>query len=168
MQLYNTLDSIAADLGCAIVLNHHSSKGDQSQKAVTDVGAGAGAISRAADSHLIIRPHQLESCAVLEGACRSFAPVAPRTIRWEYPLWHLMGIEPELKQRKSPQQETQAKNDRETEQTIIGQLTKHPRLTNPRLRTRTGFGAARLTRGLARLMESNRVTSRRMKKKDRR
>ena len=40
--LYNHIDRYAADLGCAFVLIHHSSKGNQSGKSVTDVGAGAG------------------------------------------------------------------------------------------------------------------------------
>ena len=39
--LYNALDCYADALGAAFVNIHHSSKGDQSGKAVTDVGAGA-------------------------------------------------------------------------------------------------------------------------------
>jgi uncharacterized caspase-like protein len=41
-QVYNHIDRFAARLGCAFVLVHHASKGMQSGKAVTDVGAGAG------------------------------------------------------------------------------------------------------------------------------
>lgn len=57
-QVYNHLDRHAARLGCSFVLIHHSSKGNQSGKAVTDVGAGAGSQSRATDTHLVLRPHE--------------------------------------------------------------------------------------------------------------
>jgi hypothetical protein len=94
--IYNGIDAMAADTGAAIVLIHHSSKGDQSGKSVTDVGSGAGAVSRAADTHLILRPHAVEGLAVLDTACRSFPPNPPRSIRWEYPLWCESMIPPEL------------------------------------------------------------------------
>ena len=53
--IYNAIDGYADSLRSCFVLIHHSTKGIQSGKAVTDVGAGAGAQSRAADSHLILR-----------------------------------------------------------------------------------------------------------------
>src|SRR5690606_29377454 len=94
--MYNAIDALAADAGCAVVLNHHSSKGDQSGKTVTDVGSGAGSMSRAADTHLVIRPHQTESHAVLDAVCRSWPPVESRSIRWEWPLWHASDLDPVL------------------------------------------------------------------------
>ena len=42
---YNRLDRIAERTKAAIVLIHHSSKGSQSDKRITDVGAGAGSQS---------------------------------------------------------------------------------------------------------------------------
>lgn len=81
-QVYNLLDRYAAKTRAAFILIHHSSKGDQSGKAVTDVGAGAGAQSRATDCHLVIRPHEEDDCAVLDAAVRSFAPIQPVTLRW--------------------------------------------------------------------------------------
>ncbi len=86
--LYNKLDWYASRLQCAFILIHHSSKGNQSQKSITDVGAGAGAQSRAADTHLILRPHEESNVAVLEAAVRSWPPRAPMCLRWEFPLWH--------------------------------------------------------------------------------
>jgi RecA-family ATPase len=56
-ELYNLLDTYADALGAGFTLIHHSSKGNQSAKSVTDVGAGAGAQSRAADTHVSLRPH---------------------------------------------------------------------------------------------------------------
>jgi hypothetical protein len=85
--LYNRIDHYAAQLECAFVLIHHSSKGNQSGKAVTDVGAGAGSQSRAADAHLILRPHEEEDVVVLESAVRSWPPMAPKALLWNWPLF---------------------------------------------------------------------------------
>ncbi len=73
--------------GSSLLLVHHASKGTQSGKAVTDVGAGAGAQSRATDTHLVLRPHQEDDCVVAEAVVRSWPPVAPRCLRWQFPLW---------------------------------------------------------------------------------
>ncbi|MCC5828946.1 MAG: AAA family ATPase [Phycisphaeraceae bacterium] len=85
--LYNLIDHYASRLQCAFVLIHHSSKGNQSGKAVTDVGAGAGSQSRAADTHLILRPHEEDGIVVLESAVRSWPPMAPRALKWDWPLF---------------------------------------------------------------------------------
>ncbi len=86
-RLYNLIDAYADQLGAAFILVHHTSKGNQSGKGVTDVGSGAGSISRATDSHLILRPHAEPNCAVLEAAVRSWPPVEPRVLRWTFPVW---------------------------------------------------------------------------------
>jgi hypothetical protein len=85
--LYNELDHYADALQAGFALIHHATKGDQSAKAITDVGAGAGAQSRATDTHLILRPHQEPDAVVLDAAVRSWAPVEPRCLRWRWPLW---------------------------------------------------------------------------------
>jgi len=85
--LYNQIDHYAAQMQCAFVLIHHASKGNQASKAVTDVGAGAGSQSRAADTHLILRPHQAEGIVVLESAVRSWPPMGPQALVWNWPLF---------------------------------------------------------------------------------
>jgi hypothetical protein len=85
--IYNAIDRYADLLGCSFVLIHHSTKGSQFGKAITDVGAGAGAQSRATDTHLILRPHEENDVVVLEAAVRSWPPVTPRCLRWMYPVW---------------------------------------------------------------------------------
>ncbi len=90
-QVYNVLDLYAAKLGCCFILIHHSTKGVQSGKAVTDVGAGAGAQSRAADSHLILRQHEEEGVVVLDAAVRSWPPIQPICLRWTFPVWPVAG-----------------------------------------------------------------------------
>ncbi len=85
--LYNYLDSFADYLKCCFVLIHHTSKGNQSLKELTDVGAGAGAQSRATDTHLILRRHEEEDAVVMEAAVRSWPPREPRCLRWAWPVW---------------------------------------------------------------------------------
>lgn len=85
--LYNYLDSFADYLKCCFVLIHHTSKGNQSMKDLTDVGAGAGAQSRATDTHLILRRHEEEDAVVMEAAVRSWPPREPRCLRWAWPVW---------------------------------------------------------------------------------
>ena len=93
----NQIDSLARDLQCAIVVVHHSTKGSQAEKSVTDMGAGGGAQARAVDAHIVIRPHQLSELAVLEAAVRSFRPLQPQTIRFDFPLWSMVsGVAPRL------------------------------------------------------------------------
>ena len=85
--LYNHLDCYADRLGCCFVVIHHTSKGNQSGKSITDVGAGAGSQSRATDTHVILRPHEESDVAVLDAAVRSWPPVASRCLRWTCPVW---------------------------------------------------------------------------------
>jgi hypothetical protein len=85
--IYNRLDAYAERLGCCFIAIHHTTQGNQSTKAVTDVGAGAGSQSRAADAHLVLRPHEQPGAVVLEAVVRSWPPVAPIVLRWEFPAW---------------------------------------------------------------------------------
>ena len=85
--LDNIVDSMADRLGACFVLIHHSSKGSQSGKTVTDVGSGAGAQSRACDTHLVLRAHEMDGCYVLDAAARSWPPITPIALRWEFPIF---------------------------------------------------------------------------------
>jgi len=85
--LYNILDSFSDYMKSSFVLIHHTSKGNQSLKDVTDVGAGAGAQSRATDTHLVLRRHEQNDVVVLEAAVRSWPPLPPRCLRWAWPIW---------------------------------------------------------------------------------
>ena len=86
--IYNLIDKYAAALDCAFVLIHHTSKGNQSLKSVTDVGAGAGSQSRAADAHVILRRHKVKGVVVMESVVRSFPSVSPICLRWDWPVWN--------------------------------------------------------------------------------
>jgi hypothetical protein len=89
-RLYSRLDEFALHCGCSIVIVHHTSKGSQGGKATTDVGSGAGAISRACDTHLTLVEHEVEGQLVLKGVARSFAPLDPLVVRFAYPNWRVV------------------------------------------------------------------------------
>ena len=86
--IYNLIDKYAAALDCAFVLIHHTSKGNQATKSVTDVGAGAGSQSRASDTHVILRRHKEQGVVVMESVVRSFPSLDPVCLRWDWPLWN--------------------------------------------------------------------------------
>ncbi len=101
--VYNAIDRYADLLGCCFVLIHPTSKGNQSGKAITDVGAGAGSQSRATDTHLVLRPHEEDDVVVLEAAVRSWPPVMPRCLRWAFPVWTLADdLDPALLRSEQP------------------------------------------------------------------
>lgn len=85
--IYNTIDGYANTLGSAFVLVHHTSKGNQSFKSITDEGAGAGSQARATDTHLVLRPHEEDDAIVLDAAVRSWPPADPFGLRWNFPVW---------------------------------------------------------------------------------
>jgi hypothetical protein len=114
--LYNQLDYYADQLGASFALIHHSSKGSQTGKAVTDVGSGAGAQSRATDTHLILRPHEVKDAVVVDAAVRSWAPVEPFCIRWEFPTWSSApDLDPTALRRDRPRRAEQPKEQKPQE-----------------------------------------------------
>ncbi|WP_425397294.1 AAA family ATPase [Aeoliella sp.] len=152
-KLYNTVDQYAATTGAAWVFIHHTSKGLQSDKSVTDVGAGAGSQSRAADTHLILRPHEEQDVVVLDAAVRSFPPITPIGLRWEFPLWLPDGAVDvrKLDGLKTKQETKQDTKDQQGIEIITQTLTETPWLTKTKLRDRTGIGGERLSRLLGKM-----------------
>jgi len=101
--IYNHVDALADRLGCSFVLIHHATKGNQSAKSVTDVGAGAGSQSRATDTHLVLRPHEEPGAVVLEAAVRSWPPIEPMPLRWLFPVWKpACDLDPSLLKSEKP------------------------------------------------------------------
>jgi hypothetical protein len=157
--MYNAIDVICDKLRCAWIHVHHSSKGNQSEKSVTDTGAGAGAQSRACDSHLILREHQEEGIFVLEGALRSFPPIEPLPLRWEFPLWRPEeSIDPtKLKNKMTSQERRQNEKDTAGIVAISKALAAGP-ATVSKLRQLTKFRAERIQRLLDQLELAGSVT----------
>lgn len=115
-RLYNRLDSYAGILRSGFTLIHHASKGGQSGKAVTDVGAGAGAQSRATDTHLVMRPHEEDGVVVLDAAVRSWKPIDPICLRWDFPVWNeAHGLDPRLLRPDGPTRRKREKTEDKVE-----------------------------------------------------
>lgn len=85
--VYDELNEITRAHGCAIVVVHHTSKGDQWSKSVSDIGAGAGSQSRACDAHITLRPLREDGTAALYAIVRSWPPVLPIGLRFLHPRW---------------------------------------------------------------------------------
>ena len=149
-QFHNAVDRLARRLDCAIVLVHHATKGDQGGKSVTDVGSGGGSQSRTVDCHLVIRPHeQSDDLAVLDAAVRTFAPVEPQTLRWEFPLWRLEEFtEPLVRQPRTRGDSRQEVKDRESLSQLANVFheSRGQPLSRYELRTGMGCGYDRVNR----------------------
>lgn len=154
MQIYNKLDQYAARWDCAICVVHHSSKGEQTSKSVVDVGAGAGAIARAADTHLVIRPHEEDDLSVLEVVTRSFKSPPPRSIRFDWPLWSTVSADPVLKVQKTRGDANQEAKDREAETTVRDVLKEgNDWMASAAIRRKSGLGGPRCDRALVRMKD---------------
>jgi hypothetical protein len=149
---YNICADIADYTLAALFLVLHASKGSQSDKAVTDTGVGAGSQSRACDAHIVLREHQQPGVAVLDAALRSFAPIEPQSLRWEFPLWlPANDVDPsQLKRQQSRGQHREGINK------IVGVLRQGAASTRS-IRTQTGFGKSRAERLLDQLFADEQV-----------
>ena len=87
--LYNRVDALAHDTKAAWALVHHLSKGTAANalKSTTDAGAGAGAFSRAADTHLVLRPLKVPGAFGVSAATRSWPAVKPFAVRRLWPVF---------------------------------------------------------------------------------
>jgi hypothetical protein len=159
-RVYNWVDEMADCFHMSIALVHHSSKGDQSQKAVTDVGAGAGSIARATDTHVILRPHEEEDVAVMDVALRSFAPVPARCYRWEFPVWTPADdLSPDLLGNPAKRKKEQADHAKVQKEgtLLLSRLDEYdPQrqgATISKLRKWTGWGLDKVNRVVASLLQ---------------
>jgi len=153
-QLFNQIDRYAYRTNAAIVNVHHTSKGDQSGKTLTDIGAGAGAMSRATDCHLVMLPHKLADCAVLQASVRSFPPMKAFTIKFTFPLWERKdAIKPELKtrQRAGDSMKDAADNERILR---LFEERQDQLISASQVRNHTGISRGRVDRLVAELREA--------------
>lgn len=156
---YNLVDQYAAETRAAFFLVHHATKGNQESKSVTDMGAGGGAQSRAADCHIAIRELEEPGCCALEAVVRSFPPVQPMAIRWAFPIWTpAIDVDPtKLKGRGTKQQEQQSAKDREGCEKILKALRDLKRGTARAMREKTGISRERQQRLLDWLMSEGHI-----------
>lgn len=158
---YNLLDQFGAHTLAAQTVIHHSTKGGQGEKRVVDVGAGAGSQSRAADCHVVLREHEDDGLAVLDAAVRSFPPLEPVALRWEFPLWvpDEYADAGKLKGKLSAKDERQKDKDREGCLQIASAL-RQGEASQSVIRDRTGISKDRSDRLLRILISENQVEAR--------
>ena len=162
MAIYNRLDHYAAKWDAAIAVVHHSSKGAQGDKSVTDVGSGAGAISRAADTHIVIRPHEKPELCVLECVTRSFKSPEPVSIKFTWPLWEAVTTVAEVKRVGRQNGEQQAKEDSTARQEILDAIPVEPKsIQQVKLREKFDFGVPKFARLIGGLVRDKKVKLRR-------
>jgi len=121
MLIYNTIDRIARTFDCSVICVHHSSKGNQTEKQVSDVGAGAGAISRAADTQVVLFPHEQEGMVCVEAITRSSKTPKSRSATLDGFLWTLCDDEAVRKSDQEPKQ------DKKAQSTIQNQMKRSAR-----------------------------------------
>ena len=165
MAIYNKLDHYAATWDCAIAIVHHASKGQQGDKALTDVGAGAGSISRAADTHIVIRQHENPDLSVLECVTRSFKSPAPVSIRFDWPLWNAVSTAAEVKKQGRQNQDAQAKSDKEALAAILDKVQDGKPIQQGRLFEQFEYGENKCRRLVGKLVRDGaiRITRKRRK-----
>lgn len=87
-EVYDKIDRFTSRTGVAVAVVHHTSKGAQHDKAVTDIGSGAGAMARSVDTHLAIVPDPNNNeQALLQVALRSFPDLPEMALKREGYLW---------------------------------------------------------------------------------
>jgi hypothetical protein len=126
------------------------------------VGSGAGAQARAVDCHAILRPHAEKDVHVLEAALRSFPPLEPVCLRWEFPIWKpAEGLDPTRLADKVAREEAKAaarqRQDDSDDGKLLEAITKiHGRgqpATLKQARTEAALSHDRATRAARRLVE---------------
>lgn len=89
MRVFRALSATATQQNATVFVTHHFSKGKQTDKAISDIGSGGGAQSRATDCHMVLLPHKEAGHLALHFIVREFATAKPIVIRDEFPLWVL-------------------------------------------------------------------------------
>lgn len=96
-KLMNVLQNIADETAVPILIVHHTTKGDQSAKSTLDLAAGAGSFGRSLDAMIAIRDHETEGHNVCEFKARTNKPMAPLSVKFEWPLWYATTLSPEIR-----------------------------------------------------------------------
>jgi hypothetical protein len=88
--VYNYLETLMTIIPkAALMLIHHTSKGSQFSKSISDIGSGAGVQSRATDCHMILREHEENGYFVIDAITRSFRQPGSFVVKYDYPTYKL-------------------------------------------------------------------------------
>ena len=154
------LQAFAARHNIAVVIVHHATKGDQSQKNVRDIGSGSGVLQRMVDCVIAIREHAEKDVYVMAALPRSFATPEPVCIKWEFPTMRLAPeYDPtELKKQGSPTLDTAG--DRAAKELIMEMLdapANREGVPAGRIRVLLGAGNGKVKRLLGQLEVAGRI-----------
>lgn len=99
-QLLGELEKLVSQRECGLIYSDHTPKGDLSQRDHIDLASGSGVKARDPDGLVTLRKHadweELNRLYVLESTARNCPPVPPATVRFDYPCYSLIDIEPAL------------------------------------------------------------------------
>jgi len=87
------LDRITTEASATVILNDHSSKGNQSEKDPLDVIRGSSAKGGDLDAAMVLRKHEVEGCFRVDMVHRELPPVDPLVLEWKFPM---MTLRPDL------------------------------------------------------------------------
>jgi len=88
-ELLNKFLALGSVLNCAIALTQHFSKGNQSEKDPEDRFSGSGVWARFPDCLITITDLEEENCFAADFLLRSFPPLDPLALRWEFPRFQI-------------------------------------------------------------------------------
>jgi hypothetical protein len=84
--IMNAIDELGQGFGASVLFSAHYSKGNQSSKESIDRISGSGVFGRDADTIISMTAHEEKDCFTIEPILRSFAPIEPWVVRWNYPV----------------------------------------------------------------------------------
>jgi len=109
-QLMGELERLVSQRACGLIYSDHTPKGDLSQRDHIDLASGSGVKARDPDGLVTIRKHadwaELDRLYVLESTARNCPPVPPATVRFDYPCFSIVDMEPALPNPKAGRKPT--------------------------------------------------------------
>lgn len=121
---------ITTATGAAMILSHHSTKGNQATRSVADVGSGSGVLQRYINAHCVLREHSQKGMAVFEAKLRDFDEDDygnAETWEFKYPLWRLRpDIDPTLKAGTTQGDVRRKENLSESARRVLEAVRKYP------------------------------------------
>lgn len=87
--LLNELERFAIQTGAAVCFTSHFAKGNASRKEAQDRISGSGVFARDPDTIVTLTALQTPDAYAVETILRTFKPVEPFAIRWEYPAFQV-------------------------------------------------------------------------------
>lgn len=83
--LCREIERLATHCNAAVAYGAHFAKGNASAKDSMDRISGSGVFARDPDAILTATPHEIDLCYVIDPILRSFPPIDPFGVRWDFP-----------------------------------------------------------------------------------